>query len=302
MPMTRAQFKKQLQEGLNTVFGMEYGKWPELWRHLFDTETSTKAFEEDVLLSGFGPAPVKAEGAPITYDQMEEGGVSRYTNVTIAMAFALTEEAEEDGLYGSLAKKGARFMAESMQTTKEVRGAAVYNNAHDSTVTGFDGKAMCATDHPLKGGGTAQNRLTTAADLSITSLEDVLIGVSQTVNDRGIPKLLHATKLAIPTDLRFTAESVLASVLRPGSMNNDVNAVKSLGVLGSDDVCMTPYFTSASTWFVRTNAPDGAKHFKRKAMQKKVEGDFETTNTRYRARERYVFGWTDWRGVYSSGV
>lgn len=297
--LTRAQFKKQLQEGLNTNFGLEYKRYPEEWRQIFDVENSTKAYEEDQLLSGFGAAVVKAEGASVSYDEGSEAWTARYTAETIALAFAITEEAEEDGLYGSLGAKYARALARSMRHTKEIKGASVLNNAFSSSYLGGDGKELCATDHPLEGGGTFANELSTAADLSEASLEDVVNLIEGFVDERGIPIAAMARKLVVPTGLQFTAHRILRSTLRSGTGDNDINAMKSMGLF-PDGVVKNHRLTDSDAWFVLSDVPDGLKHFKRKGIKRKVEGDFDTGNMRYRARERYVFGWTDPRGVAGS--
>ena len=301
MAQNRARFRKQLQEGLNTTFGLAYDKWPDLWPMMFATEESNKAFEEDTHMAGMGYAPEKSEGAALFYDQMTEGGTARYTHVTIAYAGALTQEAEEDGLYGSLGKKMVRSMARGMKATKEVRGAAVYNNGHDTNFTGFDGRPLFATDHPLTGGGTETNRLSAAADLAIGSMEDLLIIMRNLVDDRGIPVMARAQKLILPPELEYIGERVLNSSQRPGTMDNDINAVKSLKKI-TDDPCINPYLTSPNNWYIMTDVEDGVKHFRRIKLQKGIEGDFDTGNMRYKCRERYSFGFTDWRGAVSNGI
>jgi hypothetical protein len=298
MALNRALFTKQLNLGLNTVFGMEYDRYPEQWRALYSTEQSMKAFEEDVQMIGFGAAPTKAEGAMINYDSGREGFVSRYVHETVALAFAITEEAEEDGLYGSLGAKYARALARSMQQTKEVKGANVFNNATGTSVGG-DGVSLLNGSHPLGGGGTASNKLATAADLSETSLESLLIQISEAVDDRSIPVALSGRKLAVPPQLVFIAERILKSNLRPGTADNDINAMRSMGMI-PEGVVVNQRFTDPDQYFILTDCPDGMKHFVRAPIKKAVEGDFETGNLRYKVRERYSFGFTDWRGVYGS--
>ena len=299
MAMNRAQFARQLQEGLNTVFGLEYEEWPEEWREIYKVETSQKAYEEDVLMQGLGAAKVKAEGAGVEYDTGSELWARRYTHETIALAFAITEEAEEDNLYMSIGKRYAKSLAMSMQYTKELKGAAVLNNGFNSAYPGGDGKALFATDHPLGGGSQFGNKLATPADLHEASLEDVCIGVSKFVNERDIPVAMHVRKLVIPTDLEFIAQRVLHSQLRPGTADNDINAIKSLGKV-PEGYCVNHYLTDPDAWFALTTAKDGFKHFQRKKIARKVEGEFESGNMRYRARERYVFGFTDPRCGYAS--
>ena len=298
MALNRALFTKQLNLGLNTVFGMEYDRYPEQWRALYSTEQSMKAFEEDVQMIGFGAAPTKAEGAMINYDSGREGFVSRYVHETVALAFAITEEAEEDGLYGSLGAKYARALARSMQQTKEVKGANVFNNATGTSVGG-DGVSLLNGSHPLGGGGTASNTLATAADLSETSLETILVQISTAVDDRSIPVALSGRKLAVPPQLVFIAERILKSNLRPGTADNDINAMRNMGMI-PEGVVVNQRFTDPDQYFILTDCPDGMKHFVRAPIKKAVEGDFETGNLRYKVRERYSFGFTDWRGVYGS--
>ena len=298
MALNRALFTKQLNLGLNTVFGMEYDRYPEQWRSLYSTEQSMKAFEEDVQMIGFGAAPTKAEGAMINYDSGREGFVSRYVHETVALAFAITEEAEEDGLYGSLGAKYARALARSMQQTKEIKGANIFNTA-TTTSLGGDGQALLDPLHPLGGGGTASNILGTPADLSETSLETLLVQISQAVDDRSIPIALSGRKLAVPPGLIFIAERIIKSNLRPGTADNDINAMRNMGMI-PEGVVVNQRCTLPDQYFLLTDCPDGMKHFVRAPIKKAVEGDFETGNLRYKCRERYSFGFTDWRGVYGS--
>jgi len=301
MALNRALFTKQLNLGLNTVFGMEYDRYPEQWRSLYSTEQSMKAFEEDVQMIGFGAAPTKAEGAMINYDSGREGFVSRYVHETVALAFAITEEAEEDGLYGSLGAKYARALARSMQHTKEIKGANIFNTA-TTTSLGGDGQPLLNGSHPLGGGGTASNILGTPADLSETSLETLLVQISTAVDDRSIPIALSGRKLAVPPQLVFVAERIIKSNLRPGTADNDINAMRNMGMI-PEGVVVNQRFTNPDQYFILTDCPDGMKHFVRAPIKKAVEGDFETGNLRYKCRERYSFGFTDWRGVYvSEGV
>ena len=299
MPLNRALFTKQLNLGLNTVFGMEYDRYPEQWRAIYSVEQSQKAFEEDVQMIGFGAAPTKAEGAMINYESGRECFVSRYVHETVALAFSITEEAEEDGLYGSLGAKYARALARSMQHTKEIKGANILNNATSASQLGGDGKTLLATDHPLGGGGSASNKLATAADLTETSLESLLIQISEAKDDREIPIALTGQKLIVPPSLVFIAERVLKSNLRPGTADNDINAMRSMGMIPGG-VIVNQRLTDPDAYFIMTDCPDGMKHFVRAPIKKAVEGDFETGNLRYKVRERYSFGFTDWRGVYGS--
>jgi hypothetical protein len=297
--MNRARFRKELQEGLNTVFGLEYKRYEQEWTPIFDTENSNKAYEEDVLLAGLAGAPVKPEGAPVAYDQGGEAYVSRYVHETIALAFAITEEAEEDNLYGSIGQKYAKALARSMQHTKEVKGASILNNGFNASFPGGDGVALFSTLHPLFGGGTQSNTFATQADLSETSLEEALIAISKFVDERALPIAVRATKLIVPPDLMFVAERLLMSPYRPGTADNDVNAMKTMGMLPGGTF-KNHRLTDASAWFIKTDCQDGLKHMVRKNIQRGIEGDFETGNMRYKARERYSFGWSDYRGVFGS--
>lgn len=298
MAMNRSQFAKQLEPGLNALFGLEYKQYPEQWKEIFAKETSQKAFEEDVLMEGFGAAPVKGEGSAISYDDAAESWTSRYNHETIALAFSITEEAEEDGLYGSLAKKYVKALARSMAHTKEIKGANVLNNGFDSNYTGGDGVELFSNSHGTRSGNQS-NILATAADLSETSLEQMLIQISETKDDRGIPVAMQGMKLIIPTALVFTAERLLQSNLRTGTADNDINALKSGGFL-PEGSAVNQRLTDPDAWFIKTDCPDGLKHFERRAMKKGMEGDFETGNVRYKASERYSFGWTDWRGMFGT--
>lgn len=297
--MNRSQFRKQLQKGLNAVFGLEYRRYPEQWKDIFDIESSEKAYEEDVLMAGLGAAAVKPEGEAVNYDAGGESFVSRYVHETIALAFAITEEAVEDGLYGNLAAKFSKALARSMQHTKEVKGANILNYCQTSGYTGGDGKVLLATDHPLYNGNTASNRPTTNADLSEATLEDALVAISQFTDDRGIPISPLAQKLIVPPALKFVAQRLLFSDFRPGTADNDINAIKSMSMLPGG-FSVNNRLTDSNAWFIKTDVPDGLKHIKRISVQRGVEGDFETGNMRYKARERYSFGWSDWRGVYGS--
>lgn len=299
MAMTRASFKKQLQEGLNTNFGLAYSEHPLECTQIFDIEMSRKAFEEDQLLAGFGEAPVKAEGKGVFHDNSEEGWTARYTHETIAMAFSITEEAEEDGLYGKLGAKYSKALGRSMRETKEIKGANVLNNGFDSSFLGGDGVELFSLLHPLQGGGTFANELTTPADLSETSLEEVLIAIRKFRDDRGLFIAVKPTKLIIPPELEYEAYRIVKSTDRSGTADNDTNAIRSKGIFSNDPAVITR-LTDADAWFVRTDCPDGMKLFERVKMKRKIEGDFESGNMRYRARERYSFGFTDPRGMFGS--
>ena len=298
MAMNRALFAKGLEPGLNTLFGLEYKTYAQQWKDIFEQNTSDKAFEEDVLLEGFGEASVKAEGAGVSYDAASEVSTSRYNHETIALAFAITEEAEEDGLYGSLAKKYGKALARSMVHTKEIKGANVLNNGFDSDQTGGDGVELFSTAHPTSSGNQS-NELATAADFSETSLEQILINISNMDDDRGIPIAAMARCLIIPTALQFDAERVLNSNLRSGTAENDINANMSMGML-PEGVKVNQRLTDTDAWYIKTDVPDGMKMFQRRPLKKGMEGDFESGNVRYKVSERYSFGWTDWRGMFGS--
>lgn len=297
--IVRNNHYKELQEGLNAVFGITYVRQPEVWRSMFDIENSNKAFEEEVLNSDFGLVPEKGEGSAVQYDSAADGWIARYNHKTYAMAFAITEEAEEDGLYGSLGARYSKAMAVSFQETKNVNGAFVYNQAFSTSYIGGDGKSLLATDHPLFGGGTLSNKLAVPADLAEQSLEDAKIQIGRWTDERGKFQIIQIDKLILPTDLEFIAERLTKSPYRPGTGDNDVNAIKSTGAYGSGYMC-TPYLTDTDAWFVRTNCPDGLKHMVRVKLKRGLEGDFETGSVRYKARERYSFGWSNWRALFGS--
>lgn len=297
MAMNRAQFPRGLQEGLNTYWGLEYNSHPEEWKKVFAVESSKKAFEEDQLVYGFGGAVVKPEGSSVTYEEGGEAWTSRYNHDTVALAFAITEEAQEDNLYIQMGAKYSRALAKSMQHTKEVKGAAILNNGFSNT--GGDGVALFSASHPLAGGGTASNLLSTPADISEASLEDILIQIRKAKDDRGIPIALKAVDVIIPPELEFVTCRLLDSQLRTNTSDNDVNAINKKGIFGRDPVIVTN-LTDADAWFIKTNANDGLKMFQRKAVETKMESEFGTGNIRFKARERYSFGWTDWRGCYAS--
>lgn len=297
--ISRTQTVKQLEPGLNKIFGDEYGRYEDQHAVLFDTETSKRAFEEELLFPGFGAAAVKNEGQAVTYAETSEGWLARYTHETIALAFAITEEAVEDNLYIGLSKRLTKDLARALAHTKQVKAADVFNRAFNSSYTFGDGKELCATDHPLQNGGTEQNELTNAADLSETSLEQALIDIASLTDDKGIPIALVGRSLHIPKELVFVAERLLASPYRPASSENDINATRSLGMLPGG-VHVNHRFTDTDAWFIRTDISNGAKHFVRAPVTTKMEGDFETGNMRYKARERYSFGVTDWRSYFGS--
>jgi|TARA_R100000458_G_C8268531_1_gene243359 hypothetical protein len=298
MAMNRAQFAKMLEPGLNTLFGLEYDQYPSEYEPVFESNSSTRAFEEDVLLEGFDVAPVKSEGAAISYDSASQQWTARYQHETIALAFSITEEAEEDGQYGSIASRYTKALARSMASTKEIKGANILSNAFTAGYTGGDGALLCSSSHPTRSGNQS-NVLSTAADLSETSLESILINIADMKDDRGLRIAAQGTMLIIPTAYSFTAERLLESQLRTGTADNDINAIRSGGYLPQGYHVMRR-LSDSDAWFVKTDVPDGLKMFQRTAMKKGMEGDFETGNVRYKVRERYSFGWTDWRGVFGS--
>lgn len=296
--MTRAQRRKQLQDGLNTVFGIEYKRYPEEYRYLYDMESSRKAYEEDVLDVGLGEARVKPEGGSVVMDQGAESWTARYFHETIALAFALSEEAEEDNLYGSLGARYSRALARSMQHTKEVKGAAPYNTGFATFKTG-DGVTLFNVAHPLYNGGTVSNTLATPADLSETALENLMIQISLWTDDRGIPMSTQAMRLLIAPANEYVAERILKSPGKSGGALNDINAIRNLGRI-PEGCYVNHRFTNPKAWFLKTDCPNGMKHMKRVALKRGVDGDWNTGNMRYKARERYSFGATDPRGVAGS--
>ena len=299
MAISRAQLAKELEPGLNALFGMEYARYDNEASEIYDSESSERAFEEEVMLSGFGAAPVKGEGSAVSFDDAQEAYTARYTHETIALAFSITEEAIEDNLYDRLASRYTKALARSMANTKQVKGAATLNNAFDSTFTGGDGKELCATDHPLVSGNTLRNEPSTASDLNETSLENALIDIAAFVDERGLKVSVRGMKLIVPAALQFVADRLLESTLRPGSADNDVNAVRNMGML-PQGYTVNHYLTDTDAWFIKTDAPRGFIHFERMPMSTKMEGDFDTGNVRYKARERYSYGFSDPRCVFGS--
>jgi len=299
MAITRSQLLKELEPGLNALFGMEYDRYDNEHAEIFDTETSDRAFEEEVMLSGFGQAPVKGEGAAIVYDTAGEAFTARYTHNTIALAFAITEEAVEDNLYDKLSARYTRALARSMSNTKQVTAASTLNNAFSSSYTGGDGVSLINSAHPTTGGGNWSNTLATAADLNETSLEQALIDIAGFIDERGLKVALRGMKLIIPPSLQFTAERILKSEQRVSTSDNDINALKSGGYM-PQGFTVNHFLTDTDAWFIKTDAPNGMKHFVRSPIKTAMEGDFETGNVRYKARERYSFGWSDPRAMYGS--
>jgi len=296
MAMNRANFAKMLEPGLNTLFGLEYDSYPAEYEAVFESNTSQKAFEEDVLLSGFGNAPTKSEGSAVSYDAASQQWTARYQHETIALAFSITEEAEEDGQYGSIASRYTKALARSMASTKEIKAANILNTA--TTVNGGDGAPLLSAAHPTQAGNQS-NILATPADLSEVSLEAILIQIADMKDDRGLRVAAQGTQLIIPTAYTFVAERLLESQLRTATADNDINAIRQGGYLPKGYHIMRR-LTDSDQWFVQTDIPDGLKMFQRSPMKKGMEGDFETGNVRYKVRERYSFGATDWRGVFGS--
>jgi hypothetical protein len=299
MAISRAQLAKELEPGLNALFGMEYDRYDREHTEIFDEESSDRAFEEEVMLAGFGTAPVKGEGSAISFDDAQETYTARYTHETIALAFSITEEAIEDNLYDRLASRYTRALARSMSQTKQIKAASILNNAFSTgaNVIG-DGVALCSASHPSISGNQS-NVLAVAADLNETSLEQMLIDIAGTTDERGLKVAIRGMKLIIPKELQFTAERVLNSTLRPGSSDNDINAVKSMGMLPEGAV-VNHFLTDTDGFFIKTDAPNGFKLFQRTPIRTAMEGDFDTGNMRFKARERYSFGVSDWRAVFGT--
>ncbi len=300
MAISRAQLVKELEPGLNALFGLEYKNYADEWNEIFETETSDRAFEEEVMLAGFSNAAVKPEGSGVDYDDAQETFTARYTNETIALAFAITEEAIEDNLYDRLASRYTKALARSMASTKNIKGAAVLNNAFDSNFAGGDGKELCATDHPTLA-GTLSNELTTPAELNETSLEQSLIDIAAFTDERGLKIAAQGVKLIIPSALQFTADRLMNSAGRTGTADNDINAIRNMGMI-PQGYTVNHYLTSAKKFFILTDVPNGLKHFNRSPIKTSMEGDFDTGNVRYKARERYVFGFSDPRGIFGSNA
>ena len=298
MAISRGQLVKELEPGLNALFGLEYKRYENQHAEIFDTENSDRAFEEEVMLSGFANAQTKPEGSAVTFDNAQETFTSRYTHETIALAFSITEEAIEDNLYDRLASRYTKALARSMANTKQVKAANVLNNAFDPNFAGGDGKELLATDHPTIA-GTFSNELATSADLNETSLEQSLIDIAAFTDERGLKIAARGVKMIIPSALQFTAERLMKSAGRVGTADNDINAVVSMGMVPQGYV-VNNFLSDDDAFFIKTDVPNGMKMFVRAPIKTAMEGDFDSGNVRYKARERYSFGWSDWRGIFGS--
>lgn len=298
MPITTGTHPKLLWPGLQAIWGNMYKDQPEEHTSVFDVGTSDKAYEEDQELSGFGLAVAKSEGASISYDTTANGYLKRYTNVTYGLGFIVTEEAVEDNQYKAQAEKRTRALRRSMRHTKETIAANILNRATDSNYVGGDGKELLATDHPTQN-GTQSNELAVAADLSEAALEDIFIQIMNATDTRGLRISLRPRKLIVPPNLAFEAERIVKSALRSGSAENDLNAMKSMGML-PDGIMVWSFLTDTDQWFVKTDAGDGLKLLNRRALSLEKDSDFETGNFKHKATERYAFGWTDWRAMFGS--
>jgi len=299
MAISRAQLLKELLPGLNALFGLEYARYGEEHKEIYETETSERSFEEETKLSGFSAAPVKNEGSALAYDNAQEAWTARYTHETIAMGFSITEEAIEDNLYDSLSSRYTKALARAMAYTKQVKAANVLNNAFNTSVTYGDGVSLCNTAHPLISGGTNSNRPATAADLNETSLENAVIQIAAWTDERGLLIAAKPKKLVIPPALQFVATRLLETNLRVGTADNDINAIKNNGSI-PDGYAINHWLTDNNAWFLTTDVPNGLKHFVRSPLQNSMDGDFDTGNVRYKARERYSFGVSDPLGIYGS--
>ena len=298
MAISRGQLVKELEPGLNALFGLEYKRYENQHAEIFDTENSDRAFEEEVMLSGFANAQVKPEGSGVTFDNAQETFTARYSHETIALAFAITEEAIEDNLYDRLASRYTKALARSMANTKQVRAANVLNNAFNANFAGGDGVELCSAVHPTIA-GTFSNELATSADLNETSLEQSLIDIAAFTDERGLKVAARGVKMIIPSELQFTAERLMKSQGRIGTADNDINAVVSMGMIPQGYV-VNNYLTDTDAYFIKTDVPNGMKMFVRSPIKTAMEGDFDTGNVRYKARERYSFGFSDPRGIFGS--
>jgi len=300
MAISRSQLVKELEPGLNALFGLEYNRYENQHAEIFVTETSDRAFEEEVMLSGFASAPTKQEGAGVVFDQAGETFTARYNHETIALAFSITEEAIEDNLYDRLAARYTRALARSMSNTKQVKAANVLNQAQFAAVTGGDGVPLISNAHPLATGGTFSNVLTVAADLNETSLEQSLIDIAGFVDERGLRIATQGRKMIIPKELQFTAERLMKSPQRTSTADNDINAIASMGMV-PEGYSVNNFLTDTDSFYLMTDVPNGMKHFVRSPIKTAIEGDFDTGNVRFKARERYSFGFSDPRAIFGNG-
>lgn len=299
MAISRAQLLKELLPGLNALFGLEYARYGEEHKEIFETETSERSFEEETKLSGFSAAPVKNEGSAIAYDNGQEVFTARYTHETIALGFSLTEEAIEDNLYDSLSARYTKALARAMSYTKQTKAAAVLNNGFSSSYPGGDGQPLFSTAHPLVSGGTNANTPTTQVDLNETSLEAAVIQIAAWTDERGLLIAAKPRKLVVPPNLMFVATRLLETELRVGTSDNDINAIKNNGSI-PEGYTVNHFLTDTNGWYLTTDVPNGLKHFVRTPMSTGMDGDFDTGNVRYKARERYSFGWSDPLGMWGT--
>ena len=299
MAISRAQLLKELLPGLNALFGLEYARYGEEHKEIYETETSERSFEEETKLSGFSAAPVKGEGSAIAYDNAQEAWTARYNHETIALGFGLTEEAIEDNLYDSLSARYTKGLARAMAYTKQVKAAAVLNNAFSAAYTGGDGVSLLNSAHPLVNGGSNANTPSTPADLNETALENAVIQIAAWTDERGLLIAAKPRKLVVPPALQFVATRLLETELRVGTNNNDINAIKNNGSI-PEGYTINHFLTASNAWFLTTDVPNGLKHFVRIPLQNTMDGDFDTGNVRYKSRERYSFGVSDPLGIYAS--
>ena len=298
MAINRAQLAKELEPGLNALFGLEYKGYENQHAEIFDTENSDRAFEEEVMLSGFGSASVKPEGTSVNFDSATESFTARYSHETVGLAFQITEEAVEDNLYDKISTRYTKALARSMAHTKQVKAANILNNGFSSSFTGGDGVELFSSAHPTSS-GNQRNELAVASDLNETSLEQAMIDIAAFADDRGLKVAAKARKLIIPSALQFTAERLMKSSGRTGTSDNDINAISSMGMI-PEGYAVNNYLTDTDAFFIKTDVPNGLKHFQRSPIATSMEGDFETGNMKYKARERYSFGFSDWRGMFAS--
>ena len=299
MAISRSQLLKELLPGLNALFGLEYARYGEEHKELYEIESSERSFEEETKLSGFSAAPVKNEGGAISYDNAQEAWTTRYSHETIALGFSITEEAIEDNLYDSLSARYTKALARAMAYTKQVKGASVLNNGFSSSYTGGDGQSLFSTAHPLVSGGTNSNTFSTEADLNETSLEAAVIQIAAWTDERGLLIAAKPKKLVVPPSLMFVATRLLETKLRVGTTNNDISAINNNGTI-PDGYTVNHFLTDVNAWFLLTDVPNGMKMFERTPLQNSMDGDFDTGNVRYKSRERYSFGWSDPLGAFGS--